>query len=80
LALGNLSPATIAAYARIARMFSDWHIAQYGHMPDMSSLHDDVIDRYVRWCALRLSATTCRKRRAALHWARAAGAHAREST
>lgn len=79
LALSNLSPATIAAYLRIVRTFRDWHAAQFGGEPDLAAIEEDVIERYLRWSRLRVSEASCRKRRAALHWARAIGAHTKES-
>jgi hypothetical protein len=74
----KLHPATVEAYWRMVRLFCDWHMAHYGHAPDMASLHDDTIDRYLRWCALRVGASAFRKRRAALRWARATRAHEKE--
>lgn len=74
----KLHPVTIEIYGRITRMFGDWHITQYGSAPSMATLDDEVIDRYLRWSAARVSASSCRKRRAALHWARANAAHAKE--
>jgi hypothetical protein len=75
----KLHPATIEAYWRIIRAFSDWHVAHYGNTPDIAALEAGVIDRYLRWSEARISAATCRKRRAALHWAIAMAAHERRT-
>ena len=63
-----LSPVTQATYRNIVRRFCGWHVAQFGTDATTSALSDDVVERYVQWCAMRLSPATIRLRRSALRW------------
>jgi len=55
-------------YLQEVNGFVRWYRRNYATALSVHALTAEVLDRYFTWCRSRVSASTLRRKRSALHW------------